>query len=71
MAQCYGQVFECQCCVCRWLESHATYPHCSSVVEDTFPLKGFNDVFKCLQCTIDERPFSLAGYVSLSDTSSD
>ena len=44
----------------------STCPHCSSVVEDTFPIKGFDDVIKCLQYTIDEQPFSLAGYLSLT-----
>ena len=45
-------------------------PHCSSVVEDTFPLKGFDDIIKCLQYVVDEKPFSPMGYLSASSDSS-
>lgn len=67
-AKCCGQVVGCQDCVERWLNKHVTCPHCSSVQEDFFPLKGFEDVLTCVQLTVDEKSLNPIGYHSISSS---
>ena len=66
VSKCCGRVIGCKRCVRRWLDVHATCPHCSSVIEENFPLKGFDDVISCLQFAMDEKFPTPKGYESLS-----
>ena len=54
VAKCCGRIIGCQRCVRRWLDSHATCPFCSSVIEENFALKGFDDVISCLQFALED-----------------
>ena len=62
--KCCGRVIGCMHCVKRWLDVHATCPHCSSVIEEDFPLKGFDDFISCLQFAMDEKLSTPRGYES-------
>ena len=67
VSKCCGRVIGCKRCVKRWLDIHATCPHCSSVIDKNFPFKGFDDVI-CLQFAMDEKLPTPRGYESLSSS---